>query len=67
MNSAVALLEQLDVRALEDRLSELAGETEALRTLLRAARARERGRPAPQPATITKAIGAEHSEAPGRG
>jgi hypothetical protein len=38
----VAILDSLDARAIEERLSQLRGERQALLTLLRASRARER-------------------------
>ena len=45
---ATQLIQSLDARTIEARLAEISGEQRALRTLLRAARARERGRQAGQ-------------------
>ena len=44
LSNAAALLEQLDARQIAERLQHLEAEKQALRVLLRAARARERSR-----------------------
>ena len=44
LTSASALLQSLTVAELESRLRELTGETQALRTILRSLKARERER-----------------------
>jgi len=43
MQNAASILEQLDSREIADRLDQLDGERRALMTLLRAAKAKERG------------------------
>jgi hypothetical protein len=51
----IELLDRLDPGALRRRLDELDGERRAVLTLLRAARARERRRPAPADGKIVDA------------
>jgi hypothetical protein len=55
------LLDSLDPAALRRRLDELDGERRAVVTLLRAASARERARPAPRQTTPTAEGGPNHA------